>query len=300
MGIGMVYTEKRSPAELAKKGLIIEAIAFALNICRYTVPYLIGYAVTGDHEKFMGMILYRTFCCDMLEFSGLAILLVALFRRFNLDSEIMFLAACVMSFAANFFNGFDAGSPVLNVVLGHIIGTEDAAGKVFSDFPILNWFIVPAAGYVFGLYLIRVKDKKRFYTLLSPAACVIAVIYFATGIASERGMFGEGQNCYYHITTADAAAAMMAAIGLFGVYYALEKYIPKPLHDLIYTMSKGVTVIYCVQWVLVVYTTNVILYSVRGTQLLPVGAALALSLAISLVSVAAAKLWQNRGGAASQ
>ena len=76
------------------------------------------------------------------------------------------------------FNGIDVNAPLGNIFLGYLIGTEDAAGLVLSDFPVLNWFIFPVFGYVFGHILKRVKNKDLFYLVFSLPAMIIAIIYF--------------------------------------------------------------------------------------------------------------------------
>lgn len=294
MGVGMVYTKKDHAGELAKRGLRLVIAGFVLNLCRYTLPYLLGYAVTGNHDKFIAPLLYRTLCNDILQFAGLAMILTALLKKWKVPAVFMFALSLGMSAAGMLLNGVDLGSPMGNILLGHLIGTEDAAGMVISDFPVLNWFIVPVSGYLFGSCLIRVKDKKRFYMLLSPVCAIATVIYFTIGIKNAAGMFGEGQNCYYHITTSDVLISILAAVGILGIYYAVAGRIPGRLMYWIQDISKNITRIYCLQWVILVPVTNVLLYAARGTQELPTGITLLLSLAISMAAITAAHLWSAR------
>lgn len=123
--------------------------------------------------------------------------------------DVAMLVLCFgMSLLGTWLNGFDAGNPLGNIFLGYLVGTEDAAGMVLSDFPVLNWLLFPVSGYVFGRQLLHVRDKTPFYMFISPICILITAVYFTVGTRNGSGMFGEGQNCYYHLETPDAIACL--------------------------------------------------------------------------------------------
>ena len=291
MGVGMVYTKHNSAGDLAKRGVRLLAAGFVLNLCRYTVPYLIGYALTHDYEKYITPLLYKSLCNDILQFAGIAMVLMGLLKRWRVRTAAIFVLGLGMSAAGMFFNGVDVRSPLGNIFLGYLIGTEDAAGLVISDFPLLNWFIAPVAGCLFAEWLIRVKDKNQFYRLVSPVCVLITVVYFIMGMRSSAGMFGEGQNCYYHIKTNDVLVSLLAAVGILGVYHGLAGRVPKRLMYWMQDVSKNITTVYCIHWVILVPVTNVWLYAVRGTQELPPAAVMALAFVISMTSIVLSHRW---------
>jgi ACR3 family arsenite efflux pump ArsB len=106
---------------------------------------------------------------------------------------------------------------------------KNRAGLIVSDFPLLNWLIIPVCGYLFGWLLLRVKDKKRFYLSFSPALLAAAVIVMAFEIRYEFGMFAEGENAYYHLYTYDALWFLALTAGLLGVWYGSSKMLPKKI-----------------------------------------------------------------------
>ena len=53
-------------------------------------------------------------------------------------------------------------------------------------------------------------------------------------------------------------------------------------------VSRNITRVYCIHWVIISFTVNVTLYAVRGTQTLSVPATMLLGTAISVVSMALA------------
>lgn len=291
MGIGIAYKRSFTPKDFARRGIIIGFTGFALNICRFFIPFLLGYGITGDYHKFVKPLPYRVLGNDILQFACLAMLLIALFIRLRLKCWVMFLVGLFLSVLGTILNGIDVGNPFGNIFLGYLIGTEDAAGMVFSDFPLLNWLIVPVGGYIFGQALLHIFNKARFYAIFSTIGVLITVVYFSIGIVQERGMFGEGQNCYYHITTGDVLVCLTAAVGILGVYYYIVRFFPESAMKVIRDISRNLNATYCIHWVFVMFITNLILFCMRGTQILSVPLTLLLGSGISILSMWIAHIW---------
>ncbi len=294
MGIGMVYTKTHTPNDYIRRGIRLWILSYVLNICRFVIPFLAGYLITGEYEHYIGMMPYWALGNDILQFAGLAMLFLDLLLKLRLSKAGLFLTALLMSAAAVFLNGIDVGSPAGNIFLGYLMGTEDAAGKVASDFPLFNWFIVPVCGYLFGDVLRHVKDKKMFYGIFSSICGAAALVYFIIGIHFKLGMFGEGENCYYHITTWDTAASLAAAVGILGVYHVILRHIPGKVMGVVSMISRNINAIYCIHWVLLSWIVMVGLYAARGTQELPVLVTLLLGSGIIVVSIFIAYFWSSR------
>ena len=293
MGVGAVYQDSQSTHDGVLRGLRIMLISYMLNICRFLIPYLIGYGITGDTGKYIDPLLYKVLCNDILLFAGMALVLIVLFRKIKLKDWQMAAIAFAASAAGTMFNGVDVNNALGNILLGYLIGTEDAAGMVMSYFPLLNWLVFPVSGYIFGKRLLRLKDKNLFYGILSVICVPVATIYYAVGIVYERGMFGEGQNCYYHLQFSDAVGAILSTLGVLGLCHFLIRHLPEWVSSLSQKISRNITSIYCIHWVLVVYITNLGLYIWRGTQVLPVWQTLLLGAAIEIAAIYIAAIWQR-------
>ena len=297
MGVGMCYAKKHKPRDYFIRGFNIFALGYILNICRYTIPYTIGYAITGDYAVYIEPLLYKTLFNDIFTFAGLAMMIIALFKKLNFSNLVMFVIAFVMCIFGELLNGVDAGSPLGNIFLGYLVGTEDAAGMVLSYFPVLNWMMFPVCGYIFGYLLRRVKNKKLFYLIFSLPALIIAIVYFTYGIYNEVGMFGEGQNCYYHMIVSDVVASLCLTLGLIGVYYVISLVLPEKVLKVTSGISRNIRTTYFIHWLFVTYVVNLIMYVIRGTTLLEVWQILVLSTAISVVSMVIAhyfEMWKGR------
>ena len=296
MGVGMCYTKKNTPKDYFIRGVKLFVLAYILNVCRFLIPYLLGYAVTNDAEYYIEPLLYKVLGNDIFTFAGLAMMILALFIKLKLSKVVMLVIATVMCAFGTLLNGVDVGNPLGNIFLGYLIGTEDAAEMVHSYFPVLNWMLFPVFGYVFGHVLRRVKDKNLFYLVFSTPAIVIAIIYFIYGINAEVGMFGEGQNCYYHMIFSDVLASMCLTLGMMGVYHFVMKIIPGKLFYIAWTISEYITPVYFIHWIFVSFSVNVLMYIVRGTTILASWQSFLLGLAIIIVSIIIAHIYAKLKG----
>ena len=285
MGATLNYSRIGTPGGIAKRGLKLIGFGFLLNIFRFLIPFLIGYAVTGDAERFLVPLPFWIFGNDVLIFAGTAFICLALMIRLRVPKWGMAAIALVFSVTGNFLCSTDLGSDALNIIGGWFIGTVNAKDQIISDFPLLNWLIVPVCGFIFGWLLLRVSDKKRFYLCFSPVLLIAAAVCFFFGIRGGIGMFGEGQNAYYHIYTSDVFICIAATMGLLGVYYAVSHILPKPILDFFSFVSRNITKFYCIHWVFVRLVTNVIVYAATGSQQLPLWAILLISFGIMLLTL---------------
>ena len=223
-------------------------------------------------------------------------MLMALLLYLKLTPEKILAVSLVMSLAGNFLKSIDFHNNVVNVIMGHFMGVESASGDpyIYSDFPLIIWFIFYAFGYVFGYYYQRLKDKKRFFNIVSPICLVIAVVFCVWEICGGFGMMmGEGANVFYHMTTPEAIICILAFIGTLMFSYYLSKIIPEKLKKPIESISRNVNSIYCIHWVLVFWTVDIGLYLLKGDTYLNPVPAYFLGLGLGIISMLLAQVWSK-------
>lgn len=293
MGIGIAYSSQggRSAGYFLKRGLKALVIGYILNLCRFIIPHLIGYAITGDAERYTSELVYLFFENDIMIFAGLAFIIIALFIKYKVPDQVMLLIALAMSICGTALNGLDVGNPAGNIFLGYLFGTEDAAGLVKSYFVLFNWFIVPVAGYVLGKVLLRIKDKAAFYKRISIPSGIIAAVIMTYGYVNLYGMFGEGQNCYYHILTTDIIAATLGAIAILGLCYVIVPHLGKTVSAIVLDVSRNINSVYCIHWVLIGFVIHVFINAVLGIRETSEGAALLVGLGIGIAAMTIAHFW---------
>jgi hypothetical protein len=182
MGMCFVYSHRQTPELWLRRGVTLIGVFYLGNTCRFLIPYLIGYKISGDREHFLDPLFYRWLGNDVLLFAGLAIITIAVFRYLRLSNKAMFGIAALMTVSATLIGDLDTHSMFGNIFLGYFVGIDDATGYVISDFPLLTWLIFPVAGYVFGKVHVRVRYKVAFYRIISPWAMLVPLIYFPIGI----------------------------------------------------------------------------------------------------------------------
>ena len=120
MGVGMVYSRRTKPGDYVRRGVRIAYIGFALNICRFVIPFLIGFLITGDYNQYIDTLPYRLFGNDILQFASLAMLIIGLLTCLHIPDVAMLLLCFGMSLLGTCLNGFDAGNSLGNIFLGYL------------------------------------------------------------------------------------------------------------------------------------------------------------------------------------
>lgn len=294
MGIGLAYTRHGTPKEVFKRGVKIWIIGFLLNVFRYLIPSLIGYGISSDADKYITPLPYLFFGNDILQFAALAMMVMALLLYLKLTPGKIMAVALGLSVLGTVFRSVDVHNNALNIILGHFVGVETESGDpfIYSDFPLLTWFIFYAFGYLFGYYYLRLKDKKRFYNTVSPICLVISVAFCVWEIMGGFGMMmGEGVNVFYHMTTPEAIICILACIGFLIIPFYLSKIIPEKLKKPIESVSRNVNSIYCIHWVLVWWTVDLLIFNLKGDPYIKPIPAYFLGLGLSIVSMLLAEVW---------
>ncbi len=296
MGVGLGYSRHGSAKEVFRRGIKIGIIGFLLNVFRFLIPSLVGFGITGDAERYLEPLPFLFFGNDILQFASLAMMLMALFLHFKLTPEKIFGVSLLMSLAGNFVRNVDFHSIPLNIIFGHFIGVEDKSEEtfIFSDFPLIIWFLFYAFGYFLGKYYTHLKDKNKFYAIVSPICIIVSVVFIIWEIHGGFGMMmGEGVNVFYHMTTPEAFVCIMAFLGLLGIYNFISPYIPEKLHKPIEAVSRNVNSIYCIHWVLVWWTVDLAVYCIKGDTYLKYSYAFLIGYAITVVSIILAHFWSK-------
>ena len=159
LGVGLAYTRKNTPGDLARRGLRILLLGFAVAFFRDFLSMYVLYLRTGDPAD-LAVGIEEALGVDILPFAGLAFLFFAAASKLKFQS-VHYAAAALLGAAANLLlAGRVLSSPALNVIAGLIWGTSE-----YSWFPFLTWIPYPIVGYLFGQLLVRCRDKARLYRL---------------------------------------------------------------------------------------------------------------------------------------
>lgn len=285
MGIGMVYTRNRSPKLFAVRGLKLLGMAYLLNFVRMTVPYLLSLLAGVDSGR--GWTLIDTIgLVDILQFAGMAFLLVALLNKWKVSRYGIVAVALLLQAAGTLLlHTFDGLPSVIQYALGLLFHTNRAVA-----FPLTLWFAYPAFGIFFGEYLQSVDDKKTLYNRIAAiSACGLLAASAAmklTGwnLLKNFALAGE----VYYIQTFATTVWTLFVVGIqLYICHRFSLRLNGPVLEGTKFISSHLNTIYIIQWVLVSY--SVVVLVAADMPMLPAWAVIPAGILIAALSSFAAR-----------
>ena len=249
MGAGIRYSRHSSPNALIKRGFVILGIAYALNffgrvLTNFVLDIIDEFGFRGDFY------LEQLTFDDILQFAGLALILMGILLKLKTSDLIILIIGIAFSVLTIFTNNFEMNDKVASNLLGLIIGTS-YDGYVSGSFPLLNYFIFVAAGYVFGKYWKRCKNKTRFFAIFSTLAFIIGSFGIFIEMKFEIGAIGtSGLRNYYWISLPDAILCFICAIGMSGIYYLFYTYFGDRFRNYCVNVSSCMNAFYVIHEIL--------------------------------------------------
>ena len=260
MGVGIVYSRHSQWDLMVKRGIILYLLGILVNVFEFIIPhFLSGDLIPSTAGKFPiagGLLL---FCVDILAFAGLAFILMGILKKLQLSNKKLIIIAVIMSLLGTFLKNLNSGITLLQLFLSNFIG---ATGN-FTAFPLLNWFIFPVAGYIWGQYFIRAKDKNVFFKFW-PIYIIVALIYFFVSTKLGVGILSTNIHDYYFMNTLDALFCIINAHGVIGLCYWISKYLPDAIIKAATILSSNINTIYIVQWFFITVLIILISYFFKG------------------------------------
>ena len=166
---------------------------------------------------------------NILHFAGLTFILVGIFKMYN--------------FLGNFI--------------------ETVGKNIITCFPVLNWFIIPICGMLFGENLIRCNYKDELYSRIIRPAHTMTFIIMIVGIALFEGMFSVTGGTiieklkYLHASLPEMVVLIILTVFIGSIFYFLTKKSSPSVIDFIIKTSHNVTVIYIIQLALILLLTYI-------------------------------------------
>lgn len=122
-----------------------------------------------------------------------------------------------------------------------------------SYFPFTSWILFAAFGYFFADFLQQTNDKKRLYSRISPVGAIIFVALSAVLVNFHEWDAMMDGPTYYHQDITMNLMYVAFVVGWLGFCYLMASIIPDSLTNILKTFSANVTVIYVIQYILIIY-----------------------------------------------
>ena len=228
MGIFMAKS-RASGAALLKRGVLLFATGYLLNLLRFTLPLLIG----GERSA-----LPYFFYVDILQLAGLSFIVFAGIRALTTKGPVIPVIIIAVLLLSPYLWNLPSCFPVGNPLWG---------GGEFVSFPLFPWIIYPLLGIFLSPHLARndLSDKLRLKLLIS------AVLLAAAGAATFRFFpYGEYERL-------GLGASLLIIAFVIGWLLLIEKIISgsekiknSRAAGVVYFWSMKVTNIYFLQWII--------------------------------------------------
>ena len=253
MGIGISYSRHSDWKTLLNRGVNLVVIGLLLNLAKYALPNIMNYLITGDIIWRKNVFL--VFSSDIMQFAGLAFLLIGIFKYFNFSELKIFLTSIILNIIGmlTVFK-VNTGYYALDQLIGMFIST-----RTESYFPLLHWFIYPAFGIYFGHILKRVNDKKKFYlTLLIPTG-ILTLIYVYVASCVDQSYFRviHNLNSFNQMSITDAGMQIFCNIFLFCISFFISGLFSENAMKGVNFISGNINRFYCVQWIIIEFLESI-------------------------------------------
>ncbi len=258
MGVSFIYSSKSELKPKLLRGFKIFLTGYVLNILRGVIPFTLSTYLKMDVVKTFPIEVLNEYTIlttvDILQFAGIALMIMALIQEFKINKYIILLSAFLISMLSPFLWGFTLNIPVIEQIFELFWG-DQPIGFSFIDnkiaFPVFPWLTFPLMGMFLGELLKNSIDPSRIFKYSG----VLGILVLVIGVAISFNNFQYHFNDYYH----SRQGAMLFMCGFILIWLYLNKLIldnvPKnSLFDLLFRWSKGVTNIYIVQWITIIWS----------------------------------------------
>lgn len=178
MGFYFIYARPKPTLYYLRRGLQLFLLGYLLNILRFLLPAEFILLLRVPVEVFAPwtpLLFFKTI--DILQFAGLAMILMTAIRRFSRRPGVILLIIAAATLVSPFLWGIHSGFAPLDWLLDLLWGTG-----IHVTFPLFPWLVYPLAGYLFGAALINQQGQKSFFR----SSCLLGLfLYFAGMVISS-------------------------------------------------------------------------------------------------------------------
>jgi uncharacterized membrane protein len=258
MGFSFIYSTKSELKPKLFRGFKIFLTGYLLNILRGVIPFSISSYLNMDIAKAfpIGKLNEWTILTivDILQFAGIALMIMAVIQAFKINKYLILLSAFLISMISPFLWGIKIDIPIIDQVLELFWGDQPIEFSFIANkiaFPVFPWLTFPLLGMFLGETFKNSIDSLRTFTYFGIAGIVVILIGGAISYNNLTYHFND----YYH--SRQGAMVLMCGFVLLWLYVTkliIDTVPENSFFDLLFTWSKGVTNIYFVQWIIIIWS----------------------------------------------
>ena len=248
MGVGIIYSGNNAPKQLFRRGLKLFLGGYVLNAARSGILTTLGTALTGRFDPELTKYLFLNM--DILHFAGLALMLSALFFQIKVKP----LTIVGISLILQLIGRRLAMLPEMTSDLSYIVGHFYKCTPV-GCFPLMQWYIYPAFGILYGTVLQRVSDLKAWYQQLGLCYAVFLLCYVGTlsifGIDMSP-FYSLANDAFYNQSLLSSVFSLFLIGAILSVSHPISVRLSgSALMDCVKQISIHLNKIFVIQWILI-------------------------------------------------
>jgi len=252
MGTGLSLSKTTSLTKGILRGVGLLAIAYLLNLLRGTFPTWVGLAT---HQFTLEQLkpyspLYVTVEIDILHFAGIALILLAVLRHVTKKWVVWLVAAVAVLAVCPLVFGQTTRSVIGDYFINFLWRTQE-----YGHFPVFPWLAYPLVGMVFGTLMKNTKNQNVFFVKSATIGMLLVICggymaYNYTDFSFASWMSGEYNEGAVHpwLVVCEIGALLIS----ISFYQIVALRVPwNRAFEWLSVWSKNVTVMYCMQWIVI-------------------------------------------------
>lgn len=253
MGYFLVYPPDRNLKSGIIRGVKIMTLGYLLSFLRYNLPEVLGITHYGGEFDLFSFV----WEVDILQFAGLAMILLAAIRRFIPWPRTWILLAVLVTVSSPLLWGISSGIPVIDWFLNLLWGNYEEVW-----FPVFPWLAFPLFGMAFR-HCCGSEDGKL---VMNRRISILGFLMLAAGIVITCTDIEFHYGDYYR--SGPGAIIWMSGfvvVWLFLCEKVVEKTPDNKVFQLLYYWSKHITVVYFAQWMIIGWGDAIFPYMEQST-----------------------------------
>jgi len=254
MGAALAFSRRASFGPMLRRGLLLLVLGYALNGLRGALPLWVAIQSGVSLAELGGASpISELLQVDILQFAGMAYILLAVIRRILRSPWMWLVLAFAIAAGSPWLWGRMSGFAPLDGLLTLLWGLGGEA----VAFPVFPWLAYPLVGMAVGTWLAGAEDRDRIFRALLSAGAGLFI--FGTGITMTNIGFHLGD--YWR----SGPGGLIAITGfvflwLSGCHALAARILKTKVFGLLSVWSRWITVLYVIHWVLLGWSVLVVGY----------------------------------------
>jgi hypothetical protein len=229
-----------------------------LNIFRGVIPFTLATYLKLDVVKTFPIEKINEYTIlttvDILQFAGIALMIMSIIQALQLNKYLILLSAFLIGIISPLLWGIKIDIPIVDQILELFWGDLPIDFSFIANkiaFPVFPWLTFPLLGMFLGETVKNSTDMNRIFNYFG----LLGIFLIGIGVAISFSNYQYHFNDYYH----SRQGAMLLMCGFVMVWLYLTKLVidnipTNSLFDLLFHWSKGVTNIYFIQWIIIIWS----------------------------------------------